>query len=309
MVVLIAVSSGDVASYHQAECLLAMGDWEDMPDVEHQRACARHQVRMWWLPDGCLREDHLDLRWQQATGEVVDEVIFPSRHSAASGQASLTLHPIGVMQLGKDERPPYGGKAGDCPPPSPRLGPWWRELLKHGSELDDFSLSLETTHHGPWLKAPSLFIEIGSTEDTWDHMGAAELLAGIIWRGLGLEDGILPALWPGEGVVVVTLGGGHYAPRANKLAAIPGVWLGHMLANYALPFEAPEVEGETPSGNWSQSISAAISSTREAFPGGQLVATLERKSFKAWQRNAIIEYLASLDVPVVRTKDIEAMLQ
>ena len=207
MVVLIAVSSGDVASYHQAECLLAMGDWEDIPDVEHQRACARHQVRMWWLPDGCLREDHLDLRWQQATGEVVDEVIFPSRHSAASGQASLTLHPIGVMQLGKDEHPPYGGKAGDCPPPSPRLGPWWRELLKHGSELDDFSLSLETTHHGPWLKAPSLFIEIGSTEDTWDHMGAAELLAGIIWRGLGLEDGILPALWPGEGVVVVTLGG------------------------------------------------------------------------------------------------------
>ena len=137
----------------------------------------------------------------------------------------------------------------------------------------------------------------------------AELLAGIIWRGLGLENGILPALWPGEGVVVVTLGGGHYAPRANKIAAIPGVWLGHMLANYALPFEAPEVEGETPLGNWSQSISAAISSTREAFPGGQLVATLERKSFKAWQRNAIIEYLASLDVPVVRTKDIEAMLQ
>ena len=54
MVVLIAVSSGDVASYHQAECLLAMGDWEDLPDVEQQRACARYQVRMWWLPDGCF---------------------------------------------------------------------------------------------------------------------------------------------------------------------------------------------------------------------------------------------------------------
>ena len=56
-----------------------------------------------------FEKDHLDLRWQQATGEVVDEVIFPSRHSAASGQASLTLHPIGVMQLGR--HPPYGGKA------------------------------------------------------------------------------------------------------------------------------------------------------------------------------------------------------
>jgi D-aminoacyl-tRNA deacylase len=81
-----------------------------------------------------------------------------------------------------------------------------------------------------------------------------------------------------------------------------------MLANYALPFETPEHEGAMPSGNWSQSIRAAISSTRDAFPGGHVVATLERKSFKAWQRNAIIEYLTSLDVPVVRTKDIEALV-
>ena len=30
------------------------------------------------------------------------------------GRPSLTLHPIGVMQLDSDEIPPYGGKVGDA---------------------------------------------------------------------------------------------------------------------------------------------------------------------------------------------------
>ena len=42
--------------------------------------------------------------------------------------------------------------------------------------------------------------------------------------------------WEGDGRVVVTLGGGHYAPRGNLLASHEDVWIGHMLATYALPF-------------------------------------------------------------------------
>ena len=41
-------------------------------------------------------------------------------------------------------------------------------------------------------------------------------------------------------------GGGHYAPRANKLGSMQGIWIGHMLATYALPFIKPESEGEIP---------------------------------------------------------------
>ena len=40
--------------------------------------------------------------------------------------------------------------------------------------------------------------------------------------------------------VLITLGGGHYAPKANKLALEPNVWLGHMLANHSLPFGTQE---------------------------------------------------------------------
>ena len=146
-------------------------------------------ARMWWVKDGCLWEDDLDKRWQEATGESPSEVIFPSRHSAASGNASLTLHPIGTMQVPHNEVPEYGGRAADCPPPNPRIAAWWRELNRVAESMDEFDLSLETTHHGPWIETPSLFIEIGSTAETWGHMGAAKLLAGIIYRGLGLDGG------------------------------------------------------------------------------------------------------------------------
>lgn len=42
-----------------------------------------------------VKEDDLDLRWEEATGEVIDEVIFLSRHTAVSNRPALTVHPIG----------------------------------------------------------------------------------------------------------------------------------------------------------------------------------------------------------------------
>ena len=302
MVSLILVSGGDIASVNQADALLKMCDWKELPPVEGLRAYSYKHARMWWLPDGCLWEDNLDKRWELETGELIKEVIFPSRHSAASGKPSLTLHYIGTMQVPEPEVPPFGGKAGDCPPPNPRLAPWWRELNKVASDFDGFDLSLETTHHGPWIETPSLFIEIGSTEKTWGHLPAAELLAGIIFRGLGLDGGLGIGNWNGEGKVVVTLGGGHYAPRGNMLGMHENVWLGHMLATYALPFEKDE-NGNI-FGMWETSIRKAISATKKAYPGGEIVCSMDKKAFKGWQRQAIRDLLFELNIPLLKSAQI-----
>ncbi|MCH2647950.1 MAG: D-aminoacyl-tRNA deacylase, partial [Candidatus Poseidoniaceae archaeon] len=258
MVSLILVSGGDIASTNQADELLKLCDWEKLESVEGMPAYSYMHARMWWVEDGCLWEDDLDKRWQKATGEVPEEVIFPSRHSAASGNASLTLHPIGTMQVPENEVPEYGGRSADCPPPNPRIAAWWRELNRVAENMSDFDLTLETTHHGPWIETPSLFIEIGSTAKTWGHHGAAKLLAGIIYRGLGLDGSLGLGKWEGEGQVVVTLGGGHYAPRGNLLASHDHVWIGHMLATYALPFSKDENDNVT--GMWENSLRKAISS-------------------------------------------------
>ncbi len=309
-VILIAVNQQDIASTNQADALRNLDDWYALPAVENNPAYAYQHLRMLYLPDGLLFEDHLDLRWERATGERVSEIIFPSRHVAASGQPSLTLHPIGVPPLPLDEQGPYGGHGGHAPPPSPRLAPWWKMLLKKAHDdpsVEGFDLSLEVTHHGPTVNVPTLFIEVGSTEATWGHLGASQILASIIREGLlASPDSTWDQAKHAGETVLVTLGGGHYAPRANQLAALDGVWLGHMLATYALPFEQTS-DGEV-LGTWKQSILAGLEATRRSFPGGELVCSMDKKAFKGWQRQAIRDLLAAEGVPLLTTKQIKAKL-
>ena len=315
VVSVLAVNQGDIASYNQAKVLLDKFSWQQMAPVEGKIAYKHGGVRMWFFEDGILFEDDIDKRWNIATGEIVSEVIFPSRHAAASGKPSLTLHPIGVPHLLRGTKPQYGGKSGYAPPPSTRLASWWKKLTNsvNGTSLAErFELTLEVTHHGPWLEVPALFIEIGSTEAIWPDEEAAEHLAGIIAEGLGLDGTEPVGVWDsvkhsGE-VVLVTLGGGHYAPRANKLALLDGVWLGHMLATYALPFEKPEDEGSLPGGTWNQSLSQAIAATETAFPSGKIICSMDKKAFRGWQRQAIRDYLSAQNIPLLTTKQILELL-
>ena len=117
MVSLIVVSGGDIASTNQAKELLGMCDWVELDSVEGRPAYTFMNARMWWMEDGCLWEDNLDKRWEEATGEKPQEIIFPSRHSAASGNASLTLHPIGQCKCLVTSSSVW--RPADCPPPNP----------------------------------------------------------------------------------------------------------------------------------------------------------------------------------------------
>ena len=316
MPTLIIVSRDDEASTVQGDALLALGGWVSGPVVEGGQSWSQGDVHLWWWPGFVLREDDLDSRWTAATSVRPHEIIFPSRHRAESGRPSLTLHPIGVPHHLPGTTPPYGGAAGRAPPPNPRLAPWFRllrELAPAHGLTPEFDLSLETTHHGPWLATPCLFIEIGSDESQYGRTDAAACLAEVMWRGLGLDGGggvgdwadAAPVEWVSEPArVAVGLGGGHYAPRHGLLAGQSGVWLGHMLASYALEFEPAEVDGGEPGGRWREATLEAIDSTQRAFPGGEVWAYLDRKSFKGWQRQALIRFLEGEGIPIGRTSDL-----
>ena len=61
--------------------------------------------------------------------------------------------------------------------------------------------------------------------------------------------------------------------------------------------------GDLPSGNWKKAIDSVIDSTRKAFPGGEIWAYMDRKSFKGWQRQSIKRYLEQINIPLGRTRD------
>jgi D-aminoacyl-tRNA deacylase len=324
MVTLLIVSEPDIASTIQGDALLNRGNWIEMDTVEAGRVW-KHEIKdvwLWWFTNRLLMEDGLDNRFSSATGEIVDEVIFLSRHFAASGRPSLTLHVIGVPgEHPHGERAEHGGVKGDVMLPNPRFASWYRlmcEAAHRHALAPEFELTIETTHHGPCLDAPTMFIEIGSSESHWGRVDAAEAWADVMEMGLGLDGSEGVGDWNSMSrderlvaKVMIGIGGGHYAPRHTDVLRKTNCWAGHQLANYALEMEKPEETewnpdaGRLPEGAWQHAIRVSVESTRDAFPDGLVMAHLDRKSFKGWQRRVIKRLLNELEVPVGRTRDFE----
>ncbi|GMQ11014.1 hypothetical protein CsSME_00053794 [Camellia sinensis var. sinensis] len=274
MVTLVVATTIDPASIGPASALLSMPGWYPGPLLQDMSSFTNRTVRLLKHDKSIVREDHLDKRWEEATGEVVDEVIFLSKHTAASNRPALTVHPIGVPHLRQDEVPPAGGKPGWAAPPNPRIGPWLR-LLKAIAEAHNLTPEFE-----------------------------------LVWEGLGLGGGAAVGDWSrnnGQNKILLGIGGGHYAPRHMDIVLKGGVWVGHLLSGYSLPMEdlgqSKQTNVEGVGGTWREAIKVACETTKAAFPGGEVMAHLDHKSFKSWQRNAITGFLAEQDIKIGKPSD------
>ncbi|KAL2479105.1 D-aminoacyl-tRNA deacylase [Forsythia ovata] len=309
MVTLVVATTVDPASIGPASALLSMPSWHPGPRLQGIPSFVNNEVRLLKHDNSIVREDHLDRRWEEATGEFVDEVIFLSKHTAVSNRPALTIHPIGVPHLQEGDVLPAGGKPGWAAPPNPRIGPWLR-LLKDIAEshnlIPEFEVTLEATHHGPETNTPTMFVEIGSTEEYWKRQDAAQAIALLVWEGLGLGGGAAVGDWRrngGQNKVLLGIGGGHYVPRHMDIIIKDGVWVGHLISGYSLPMEDPgssKVQEGTYGigGTWKQAIKVSFETTKAAFPGGEILAHLDHKSFKSWQKNAITGFLAEQNIKI-----------
>ncbi|KAH7841732.1 hypothetical protein Vadar_033562 [Vaccinium darrowii] len=303
MVTVVVATTTDPASIGPASALLSMPGWQPGPSFQGIRSFVNGDVRLLEHDNSIVKEDHLDKRWEEFTSEGVDELIFLSKHTAVSNRPALTLHPIGVPHLREGEVAPQGGKPGWAAPPSPRIGPWLK-LLKRIAEsrglVPEFEVTLEATHHGPETSKPTMFVEIGSTEEHWGRQDAASVIALLVWEGLGLGGGTSVGNWSSKDKdkVLLGIGGGHYVPRHMDIIQKYGVWVGHLLSGYSLPMEdpshsKPEINAQGIGGTWREAIKVSFEATKAAFPGGEILAHLDQKSFKSWQKNAITAYLDS----------------
>ena len=310
MVTLLLASRQDVASMSLFASVRVLGGWGEPEQLSHGTVY-RHDDRavdLLLINELHIHADNIDVVHESATGFNVEEVLVLSRHVSASKTPALTLHAIGVPgEVPHGEPGQAGGVKGRIVPPSPRFGALFRTMsaLAVDRGLDDeYDLTLETTHHGPTLSKPTLYIEIGSTSDQWEDERAARVWADALSACLGLSGGNQMGTWQGHGDVMIGLGGGHYAPRHKAVISQTDVWVSHLLASYALAFDEPTIEGELPTGSWKHAVIVAIEATRIAFPGGSVFAHLDRKSFKGWQRQALASLLFGLDVPIRRGKQI-----
>jgi D-aminoacyl-tRNA deacylase len=223
----IVVSHADRASAHIGEHLHALRDWDTSVDESRPDAEGGGTV---YRTDGVeLREFeplHLDIDGVAAAFDDPDLLVFASKH-AGETEELLTAHHTGNFGVAE-----FGGEDGQfaraCPGAQKAV---ISALQRHAPP--DYEVGMECTHHGPTnVGVPSMFVEVGSAAEQWDDPEAAEAAARAI---LDLADE--PADKPRENGTrrqLLGIGGGHYAPRFERVVRETDWAVGHIAANWSL---------------------------------------------------------------------------
>ena len=230
---LIISSEADTASINLRDRLLEMSKWKEDGEFGNRTIWklindygdfCKKDTRLITIEELHIHAEEIDKTWIKQTNLKINNIVFLSRHKAASGRPSLTVHPIG--NWGSAD---YGGKEGEISGATPE---WMTGLLLSIREnrISGYDVCFEATHHGPLLETPTMFLEIGSSESEWEKKEPAEALIKSL-----LE------LKPAKGVNVVGIGGGHYTPRFTEAAFTHEVCFGHMVANYGVSVLNPDI--------------------------------------------------------------------
>ncbi len=208
----IIVSTKDQAGMNIKECLIELGFKEDGVFEGH---------KVYSLNDMKLYTTDLDSVYCENIDEKIEAemFIFATRHQAKSGIKSLSVHVQG--NFGKAD---YGGKEKELCVALPRL--MKAAMLKMISlNSIEFDVVQEATHHGPFLKKPTMFIEIGSSETEWIRKDAGMIIAKVI---IDLSSSIE------EYPVAVGIGGLHTTPCFKSVVLKSQYCVGHVCAKYNL---------------------------------------------------------------------------
>lgn len=271
---LLVASVPDPASVNLRDRLLEAADWSEEECLG--RPCHRlRDMLMVSIDQLHLHLDHVDQAISDALGVDIDEVVFLSKHRAASGKPTLTVHPIG--NFGKAD---FGGKEGALVPASPSFLSGLLRALSSSAKGLPFEVSYEVTHHGPFLEVPTTYVEIGSDETKWGNVYAARAMAEALLNFV-----------PADGPIVVGIGGGHYAPRFTEVTLAKKVRFGHMVAKHVLDGRTDEEVLEI--------VGKAMIAT------GTRSAYVHKKSFSRPEARRLSELLEGAGYEVMEGSDLE----
>ena len=202
-----------------------------------------------------------------------DFIIFASKHRAVKNEKALTVHTIGNFKKAE-----YGGKSETLSPSSASITKTFFQTLNKNND-SDYKVTLEATHHGPLLKTPSLFIEIGATKEEWVDKKAGKIVAKTI---IEATKNKLSKSKPAFGI-----GGPHYCPNFNEIQLSSDYAISFVVAKYSLPLTENLIK---------QLIDKTIEKPKTAI--------VDWKGFdNSTQRNHTIELLKSLEIEIVKSRD------
>ena len=160
----------------------------------------------------------------------IDFLIFATKHRSEKGNPSLSLHAPGNWR-GAD----FGGQPGKvCNTSAFILKYLFQQLNNIANQnkeiVDKYEITLECTHHGPLIKIPCCFIELGSSEKQWQETEPAKVLAKTILSLQNYKPEKIKDWKPAIGI-----GGPHYVPTFNKIQLNSNYAVSHIIPSYVLP--------------------------------------------------------------------------
>lgn len=288
MTLLIISSTEDPASTNIKKGLLKLSNWDEL-DTFYDNVVYQHSEKkdiiIITINDSMIRHENLDTEVKQKLGLKPRQAIFISRHRSKTGEPTLTTHPIG--NYGKAE---FGGKINTLPESSPKMMTQLIRIIKRNAKQEKLyhKVCLEVTHHGPYIEIPTLFVEVGSSEEEWKKQKPADTIAESILELVQTyqyeED--LPRDIP----VLLGIGGGHYAPRFTDIIFEKKAAFGHMIPTYQI--EAGNIDEEM--------LEKALNKTPD-LKG----VYIHRKSIKKSKATEFRNIFEKKGIPVISSKELE----
>ncbi|MBD3202983.1 D-tyrosyl-tRNA(Tyr) deacylase [Candidatus Woesearchaeota archaeon] len=149
-----------------------------------------------------------------------DIIIFATKHVSKSKKPTLSVHTPGNFSKAQ-----FGGYDKELCICLPGLMKESLILLDKKSQDTIYEATLEATHHGPYIKTPCMFIEIGSSKEQWKDNKAGKIVSETIIE-------VLSGYEIDKYRTAVGFGGNHYCANFNKIMLETEYAVGHICAKY-----------------------------------------------------------------------------
>ena len=161
-----------------------------------------------------------------------DLFIVCSTHSSESKKPAMTVHAVGNFGSAQ-----HGGKDSTmCPTDALFIRQYFLALKKHAHEVAGYDITMESTHHGPYIEKPLVYVEIGSTEKEWNDENAGRVAVQCIMEALqGMEQR------KREMKIATGIGGLHYCTNFNKLLERKELSFAYICPKHAIKHLTPDL--------------------------------------------------------------------
>lgn len=217
----IIASSKDTAGLNIGNSLIKLFDFENIDEkfdnnnILQFNKIKNKVIKLYLINEDLIFAENIDKKID------ADAFIFASKHRSRENTPSFTVHPIG--NWGKAE---FGGREKSlCPSSAVLLKNLFIELNEN-AKLSNYEITLEATHHGPYVEKPAVFVEIGSTEKEWNETKNGEIIAKTIMSALKNENKNYN--------IAVGIGGPHYCSNFNKIVLGTDIAISHICPKYHL---------------------------------------------------------------------------